>query len=212
MAADAIADHPFIRTLYGINRVYVHGYHHVRLLSRCTLPAEGPAILVCNHTASIDPFVLQATSPRVIRWMMAKEFFDLPIARYLCGKLGYIPVTRSGRDMASLKAALRTLDAGHVLGVFPEGRIAPSKALMPFQSGVAMMAARTGAPVVPAALDIQRNLTMLRAFIEPQDATVIYGPPVKMSADLGAATTAMEHAVEALQRQAFASKTPRSNA
>jgi len=125
--------------------------------------------------------------------------------KQLCGSLGFIPVTRDGRDSKSLKAALRTLDSGHVLGIFPEGRISPSYEMLPFQSGLAMIAQRTGASVPPVAIEkLPRNLSMLESLLIPRDARIFYGPPLHQSNALDAGLLDFRRAVQTLQQQALA--------
>ena len=154
------------------NRWFVHGYHHTRVNHPCPLPKTGPAILVSNHTSSIDPLVIQATCGRVIRWMMAKEYFDLKPMNYVFDTIGVILVQRSGKDLASTRAAMRALDSGSLLGVFPEGRIETERQLLPFQSGIGLLALKTGAPVYPVFLDgTQRRREMLEAFVVSSDVS-----------------------------------------
>lgn len=193
------------RMLKGVNRLYSRNFHRVHQINRCPLPEKGPAIVIANHISSADPFLIQGTSHRVIRWMMAKEYFDLPLIRTLCESIGFIPVNRSGRDTSSLKAALRTLEAGHVLGLFPEGRISPSHQLMPFQAGLGVLVQRTGAPVFPVAVEkFPRNLSLLSALLVPHEATVIYGGVMRNCEAV--AMECYEHAIQLLQQQAIATR------
>ena len=195
-----------IRALHGLNVLFVKGYHRLRVLTPCKLPLSGAGILVCNHTSGLDPLLIQSTTPRVITWMMAKEFYDLPALNWAFKLLRAIPVSRSGRDTSPTRAAIRTLHEGGLLGVFPEGRIERERALMPFQTGVALMAIKTGVPVYPAYLDgTQRTYrSMAAAFANANNATLTYGPPIvfdRSSTDkdaLVAATATIQSAVQAL--------------
>jgi len=112
-----------VRALKAASRYYARIYQRLEVRSPCRLPRKGPAILVCNHTGAVDPLLIQSVSPRLIRWMMAKEYFDRKLLRWVFDAVGVILVERSGRDMAATRHAMRALEAGHVLGVFPEGRI-----------------------------------------------------------------------------------------
>jgi 1-acyl-sn-glycerol-3-phosphate acyltransferase len=152
-----------IRALKRLNELYVRAFHDLKVLSPPRLPETGPAILVCNHTSGIDPFLIQSVCPRVVTWMMAKEFYDIGVFTWAFKLIGAIPVTRSGRDSAATRAAIRALKDGQVLGIFPEGRIENARELLSFQTGVALMAIRTDVPVYPAYLDgEQRNKDMLQ--------------------------------------------------
>jgi 1-acyl-sn-glycerol-3-phosphate acyltransferase len=170
------------------------------------LPRTGPAILVSNHTSSIDPLLLQAFSPRLIRWMMAKEYFDFKPLRWLFDTVGVILVERSGRDLAATRAAMRVLEAGYVLGVFPEGKIETSDDLLPFQSGIGLLAIKTKAPVFPAYLDgTQRKREMIEAFLRPSTGSVTFGPRLALGdlgdsrAEIVEATRRIQCAVESLK-------------
>jgi 1-acyl-sn-glycerol-3-phosphate acyltransferase len=93
-----------------------------------------------------------------------------------------------------------------LLGVFPEGRIERKRELMPFQTGVALMAIKTGVPVYPAYLDgTQRAYrSMLAQFANANNATLTYGPPIVFDRSstekdaLVAATAQIQAAVQAL--------------
>ena len=196
------------RVLQAVNRAYTHAYHRLEVFAPCKLPKSGAAIIVCNHTSGLDPHLVQSPCGRLITWMMAKEYYDLWYLKPVFEQLGVIPVTRSGRDTSAMREAMRALKNGQLLGIFPEGRIEISREMFPFQTGVALMAMKTGVPVYPAYLDgTQRNKSMLAALLRPQRARVIYGDEVHWDrADdsregLETATATIQAAVKALQDQ-----------
>ena len=176
-----IASRLQIRVVRALCKYYVHGYHRMTVHTPCTLPATGPAILVSNHISGVDPALIQAVSPRrLIAWMMAKEYYDIKGLSWVFKTIEAIPVDRGGRDLAATRAALRALEAGRILGVFPEGKIETSRKLLPFQTGVALMALKANVPVYPAYLDgTQRGKTMVQAFLKPNLATLAFGPVVQ---------------------------------
>lgn len=138
--------------------------------------------------------------------MMAREFYDISVLNWIFRSVGAIPVDRSGRDLAATRMALRALAGGRVLGVFPEGRIEPTTDLLPFQTGVALMAIKTGAAVYPAYLDgTQRNQEMLPAYLSSNRARLAFGPAVEFGRDgtaheqLQSATDRIRAAVERLR-------------
>ena len=155
-------------------------FHQLDVISPCPIPRSGPAILVCNHISGLDPALIQSVCPRLIVWMMAKEYYDIKALTWVFKTIEAIPVDRGGRDMAATRAALRALEGGRVLGVFPEGRIEKTRDLLPFQTGVALMALKANVPVYPAYLDgTQRGKTMVQAFLYPNVATLAFGPVVQ---------------------------------
>jgi 1-acyl-sn-glycerol-3-phosphate acyltransferase len=138
--------------------------------------------------------------------MMAKEYFDYKSMRWLYQTMGVILVQRSGRDLAATRAAMRVLASGYVLGVFPEGRLETTRDLIPFQSGIGLLAVKTRAPVYPAFLDgTQRNREMVEAVLTPSVASIAFAPPVDFAdltdskAGVLEATRRIQAAVEALR-------------
>jgi 1-acyl-sn-glycerol-3-phosphate acyltransferase len=156
-------------------------YHNLSVRSPHQLPRYGAGILVCNHTSALDPMLIQSVCPRLIVWMMAKEYYDLPVLGRFFRTVGAIPVDRGGRDLAATRMALRALSDGRILGVFPEGRIETTGELLPFQTGVAMMAMKTGLPVYPVHLKgTQRGKEMLASILTPSRASIAFGPPLHL--------------------------------
>ena len=138
------------------NRVYCRVMHGVRVEGKEHLPPgrdPGPLIVVANHTAGIDPLVIQYACPFYVRWMMIEQMM-LPAFKGLWDWMEVIPVAGNGRELASARAAMRVVAAGGVLGIFPEGGIErPARTLMPFIPGVGLIVAKTGARVLPLVID-----------------------------------------------------------
>lgn len=199
-------DHAFdkhwsMRPLVGVNRLFCRVYHHIDLVSPCVIPATGPAVVIANHTSGADPIFLQATCHRMIVWMMAAEFRAMRGMQWLFDLMEIIPVARSGRDTASTRAALRVLDRGGVVGVFPQGRIERRGHSFPFRPGVSLLASRSGASVWPAHLNgTQRNTSLAGAYLLPHEVRVHWSArPVQLIGDLKIDTIRMTHAVEQLR-------------
>ncbi len=166
-----------MRVLHAINRVYARGYHDVSVSGLANVPRTGPLIVISNHVSSLDPLLIQAVVHRPIHWMIAKEFYELPLLKPLFQRINLIPVSRDGKDSTALRTALRTLHAGRVVGVFPEGKISTNGQLLPFQTGVAMIALRSGVPVLPVYQtgSTSRAPSMTGAILLPQQVTVRFG-------------------------------------
>ena len=173
--------HGALRALLTANIGFSNIYHRLEVIGRWQIPATGPAILVCNHISGLDPLLIQSVSPRVIVWMMAREYYEQRAMNWVFKLAGLIPVDRSGRDLAATRAAMRALEAGRVLGIFPEGRIETTRELLPFQTGVAMMAMKTGVPIYPAYIDgTQRGREMLGAYAIPNRSRLVFGGPIQL--------------------------------
>jgi 1-acyl-sn-glycerol-3-phosphate acyltransferase len=122
----------------------VQGQEHI-----ATAMAGGGVMVIANHTGAVDPLLVQAAMPRPVRWMMARDMMGSGLDD-VWSMLRVIPVTRSDVDSGSVRAAMRVLKNGEVLGVFPEGRITrPPETVRPFLEGVGLLAARSSACVLP---------------------------------------------------------------
>jgi 1-acyl-sn-glycerol-3-phosphate acyltransferase len=112
------------------------------------VPAEGPVIVAANHRRFFDPVFVSMAVPRRLQWMAKKELFAFPFGRFFYF-LGTFPVDRQGGGRAALRTALRFLAEGRALGIFPEGTRRKEGTSQEAKSGAALLAARSGAPVLP---------------------------------------------------------------
>jgi 1-acyl-sn-glycerol-3-phosphate acyltransferase len=115
------------------------------------LPATGPAILMINHIAFVDPIVVLGNLPRNIVPMAKIEVYDLPFVGIFPRLWGVIPVRRGEADRRAIEQALAVLKAGEVVLVAPEAHRGP--ALREGLEGVAYLAHKAEAPIVPVAID-----------------------------------------------------------
>jgi 1-acyl-sn-glycerol-3-phosphate acyltransferase len=197
------------RTLRVANAILARVYHRTIVRSPHHLPRRGPGILVCNHISGLDPVLVQSVCPRLVVWMMAREYYEIRGLKWLFRTVEAIPVDRSGRDMTATRSALRALADGRILGIFPEGRIETSRDLLPFQTGVAMMAIKTGVPVYPAYMEgTQRGMDMIPAFLTPQEVTLSFGPAVEFDRG-GTSHVELEAATELIQGAVWRLRPPR---
>ncbi|MCP4713627.1 MAG: 1-acyl-sn-glycerol-3-phosphate acyltransferase, partial [Deltaproteobacteria bacterium] len=92
-----VDEHPLSARLWQLNRRYCRARHGFIRQQNDPLPIEGPAILVCNHISSVDPFILSACTGRILSFLIAREFYHIPLINRLFRWAGYIPVRRDGR-------------------------------------------------------------------------------------------------------------------
>jgi 1-acyl-sn-glycerol-3-phosphate acyltransferase len=120
------------------------------------LPTDGPLILAANHASNLDAPVIGAwlipKLGRRIHWLGKKELFDWPVVGWMAANGGVHPVDRGAADVEAFRLARRILDEGQVLFVFPEGTRSPDGSLQAAHDGLASLALRTGAPIVPIAI------------------------------------------------------------
>jgi 1-acyl-sn-glycerol-3-phosphate acyltransferase len=183
------------------------GIYRCRATGTEKLPASGPAIVVVNHQANIDPVIFGIVLDRPLRFMAKKELFTVgPLGR-LVGALGAFPIDRGTGDRAALETSLAALAAGGVLLMFPEGHRYPDDQVHDFLPGVGMIALRSGAPVVPVVSkgtpgmwrDGRPGLPALRVLVgEPLDLSDLTGRGSKIYAE---AARRMQRAVAELYAQ-----------
>ncbi|MCC3283686.1 MULTISPECIES: lysophospholipid acyltransferase family protein [Arthrobacter] len=123
------------------------------------VPTTGPAILVSNHLSFSDSIFLPLAVPRPVSFLAKSEYFT---GRGLKGKLtaaffrltNQLPIDRSGgaASEAALRAGVKVLESGNLLGIYPEGTRSPDGRLYRGKTGVAKMALQTGVPVIPVAM------------------------------------------------------------
>lgn len=170
------ASRPFGQVLFrSVFRVRVVGAHHV--------PGTGAVLLAGNHTGFLDGPLAYALSPRSATFLAKSELFVGPLARVL-GWLGQIPVHRGRPDRAALRTGLAVLHGGGALGVFPEGTRGSGQ-LDAVSDGVAYLALRSQAPIVPLAV-LGTSEAMPRGAKLPRwrsPVTLVFGPPFHVSAD-----------------------------
>lgn len=119
------------------------------------VPTSGPAIIAPNHISVLDSFFVPAVLRRRITYVGKAEYMDDWKTKYVFPAIGMIPIDRAGGDSSTkaLDAATRVLEAGELFGIYPEGtRSRDARYLHKGHTGIARLALRTGAPIVPVGI------------------------------------------------------------
>ena len=114
------------------------------------IPNEGAVIIAANHVSIWDPIVIGAALERPINFMAKAELFRNSLFSFIFRNLNAFPVKRGSADRTALRNSLELLQNGQVLGIFPEGT-RNTDGMAKVQNGVAMIALKSGAPIVPVA-------------------------------------------------------------
>ncbi|MEO8207923.1 MAG: (d)CMP kinase, partial [Chloroflexota bacterium] len=146
-----------IRSVSFLMRVAARFFTHVSIEGDIdAIPRQGAVLIVANHVSNADPVLvggfLNGRIGRPVNWMGKREVFEWPVLSWLGRHGGIHPVDRGAADVEAFKTALRILGAGHVLAVFPEGTRSPDGRLQLAKDGVTVLAARSGALIVPIGL------------------------------------------------------------
>ena len=192
----------FLRALLHLGyRFQVQGVAHV--------PPTGPVLIAANHASWIDWALILASIPRPVRFVIYSAYAHHPVLRPVLRAFGVIPVDSRSAPRA-IRAMRRALQAGEVVAIFPEGGIARTPELAPFQRGLELALRGTTASVLPVALvGLWGSIWSRCRPWQPQwrrSLTVRIGPPMlapvpaqalhRAVAELGGFPTAEEHALE----------------
>jgi 1-acyl-sn-glycerol-3-phosphate acyltransferase len=134
----------------------IHTIHRVITVDVERIPAEGPAVLVCNHVSYVDALVIGAASPRPIRFVMDHRIFKAPVAGWLFRSAKAIPIASAKEDPWLMEKAYvdiaQALHDGDLVCIFPEGKLTSTGDMNEFRGGVAKIVERSKVPVIPMAL------------------------------------------------------------
>ena len=181
---------PFTRAqtvLYALLYVIVRILWRAQIVGRLSVPPGRGAVVVCNHRGPLDSFSIALSVDRVVRWMVAREYCIHPAFAWFLRICGAIPVSRAGIDTAATKLAIRYAREGHVVGVFPEGRINTSDELLaPGRPGAAMIALKARVPVVPCFISgSPYDGTVWGCLLMPAKIRLKVGQPMDLSEHYG---------------------------
>ncbi|BBB92971.1 MAG TPA: lysophospholipid acyltransferase family protein [Methylomusa anaerophila] len=143
------------------------------------IPTTGGVVIASNHISLFDPPVIGTAVPRLIHFMAKEELFQIPVFGWLIKKFNAFPVRRSTADRTAIRTALSLLATGNIVGIFPEGTRSKTGKLGSPEPGIAMIVAKAGVPVVPAAV-IGTNRVFRNGCLFPQ-FIVKFGPPIMVT-------------------------------
>jgi len=136
-------------------------------------------ILAANHMSYMDPPLIGSLIWRPVRFMAKDELFRIPILRQIVRGLGAFPVKRSMADRVALRHALELLEAGEVVGIFPEGTRSDDGRLQDLEPGIAFIALKSMAPIVPVGIQgTEKMLPPHAKFPRPARLLVRAGAPI----------------------------------
>lgn len=121
----------------------------IKVEGKENIPGDGRLVLCSNHRSNWDPLIIAAMFPRKIAWMGKKELFQNKFLKVPLNWLGVFPVDRQVADLSAVKTALRILKSEKVLGIFPEGTRVKEYNPENAKAGVALLAMKSQAPVLP---------------------------------------------------------------
>jgi 1-acyl-sn-glycerol-3-phosphate acyltransferase len=163
----------------GLRRLFafqVSGLEHV---------PTGAFIVAANHVNYLDGVVLAAAlSRQIVFLVMPRVYRATPLHPFFHDRIGSIPINLARPDHGAIRSVLRALEAGGVVGIFPEGPFGKDGQLVRGQPGVALVALRAGVPVVPAAITGTFEALVARRWHIPRPVPVRvrFGAPLRFTA------------------------------
>ncbi len=148
----------------------IRGTHHV--------PRRGAVILASNHISNLDPPMVATSIWRPAAFMAKEELFENKFFGWFIRQLHAFPVKRGSGDRAALKKSLEILDSGWPLVMFPEGTRSETGEMKEPEMGVAMIAYRTGVPVVPVYIHGTNRVWPKGGGIKLAQVGIVYGEPM----------------------------------
>ncbi|WP_293819147.1 1-acyl-sn-glycerol-3-phosphate acyltransferase [uncultured Corynebacterium sp.] len=150
------------------------------------LPKEGAGILASNHLAVMDSFYLPLVSKRQLTFLAKKEYFTTPglvggIQKFFFSSVGQVPIDREDKESqnAALGTALKVLERGDLLGMYPEGTRSPDGRLYRGKTGLARIALESGQKVYPVAMINTNKANPIGTWIpRPARCGVYVGDPI----------------------------------
>jgi cytidylate kinase len=189
-AGPAVSDPP-VNRIYTLLKIPIVALAHTmfRLESRGreNVPATGPVLLVSNHSSVLDPPLIGSAVSRQLTFLAKAELFDLPLFGALIRRVNARPIRREGADPSALRTAMRALEAGGALLIFPEGTRGEEGIIRSAKTGAGMLAVLSGAPVVPVYIQGSgRAWPRGRKLPRPGKVTVMFGKALRFEAERGA--------------------------
>jgi 1-acyl-sn-glycerol-3-phosphate acyltransferase len=183
---------------YWLSRWIARAFFALRVDGLEHVPQTGPAILAPNHVSYVDPVLVGISIRRRAHFMAKKELFRNPLVGWILRGVQAYPVTRERVDPSTLKRTLALLAHGHVVLMFPEGTRGDGRTLGLAKPGIAIVAARSGVPVVPVFhWGAEQVLPRGSRRVRWAPLRVRFGPPLRFAGD----ARADREAVEAFGRQ-----------
>lgn len=147
-----------------------------------SLPNEGAVILAANHASYLDPPIIGMVFPQKLRFVAWDGLFRVPLLGPMIRALGAVPVSPENKNSAAglLRQVIGFIENGHSVLIFPEGQRTLDGRLQPLEGGAALVAMKTGAPVVPIWIEGTWEAYPPHYLLpRPHKITVTFGDPIR---------------------------------
>jgi 1-acyl-sn-glycerol-3-phosphate acyltransferase len=134
---------------YSLSKAIAKTFFNYRVIGAENMIEEGPCIIAANHCSYLDPPLVGVACQRAIHYLARKTLLDWPILGPVFPQLNVVPVDQDNPERSALMGIIRVVRGGGAALIFPEGSRSPDGRIQDSQSGIGLVVAKTGAPVVP---------------------------------------------------------------
>ena len=171
-------DYIVYRTLKFIVKPFFMLIHGTKYVGLDNIPKTGPVILAGNHTGNTDALLMLGGPKRIVHMMAKKELFKTKFTNAFFKSMACISVDRSIHDENAKSEAIKVLNDGGLIGIFPEGTVNKTNdIIMPFKYGAVSFAKKTNAYIVPFSITVSYS-------IFKRNIKLTYGKAYKVTGDL----------------------------
>jgi len=168
------------------------------------LPKTGGVVVVSNHGSHLDPPILGHALGRPVAFMAKSELFKVPILSFIISACGAYPVKRGAGDREAIRNASDRLNEGWATGVFLDGTRQENGRVNDPKAGAALLAARTGSPILPVAI-VNSHRAFPKGSVLPRFVSIhlrlgelIQPPKTKKREDLTSTTQAIQKSINSM--------------
>ncbi|WP_156288596.1 lysophospholipid acyltransferase family protein [Oceanobacillus salinisoli] len=162
-------------SLKPIVKLVIHAKFKVEIIGKEHIPNHKTFIIAANHISGYDPLLLSCILKRKIHFMAKVELFRNKLGQLFFSAVHAIPVDRQkGIVIRPVRRALKVINQGEVLGIFPEGRRCRNGEIIKPKNGVAFFACKSNVPILPVAI-----VEMKKGYRTP--VKIIIGPEINVS-------------------------------
>lgn len=189
----------WFKTIKTIVAVFLRIFFRISIIGEENIPQEGGCVVCANHASNWDPVFLIALLKRRIYFMSKEELFHVFGLGALLRSIDIIPVKRNASDISAVRTSIKVLNEGKALGIFPSGRRVKKGEEVEVKSGVAFIAVKAAASVIPVYIETSyRIFSRVKIYVGKAEDMSVYGKAKLSAEELGEISNGLFKNINAL--------------